>query len=365
MKRYLVGGAVRDEILGRRIGDRDWVVIGATEAEMLDRGFIRVGKSFPVFLHPDTREEHALARLEVKTGRGHKAFNVETEGVDLETDLRRRDLTINAIAKDEAGNLIDPFEGYRDLKDGILRHVSPLFAADPLRAYRVARLAAELPNFRVARETVELMRSMSDELSALSDERVWAEFERAANAEQPARFFEIIAEAQIEGRWFRRLDLCGLADLIRERRLSGDSVFGAIGWLHNPDVVRETLETMRCPAIPMALACDISRHGRLVESLMKPESAIKLEPQRVLETFIRMHAFRPGERADRMLAVLERIMAVSVDPVRDLIARLAAVSGDASPGPQFGKSVERKRIILLKDAISDQLRAVHPTTLGH
>ena len=177
MKRYVVGGAVRDALLGLPVADRDWVVIGATPQEMTDAGFRPVGKDFPVFLHPETHEEHALARTERKSGRGYKGFTVyASPEVTLEEDLRRRDLTINAMAQDEAGRLIDPFGGERDLRAGVLRHVSEAFAEDPLRVLRVARFSARF-GFRIADETLALMRRLvhQGEMQALVAERVWQE----------------------------------------------------------------------------------------------------------------------------------------------------------------------------------------------
>lgn len=197
MKIYLVGGAVRDKLLGRPIQDRDFVVVGATPEELLALGYKPVGGDFPVFLHPKTREEYALARTERKSGRGYKGFTFHAApDVTLEDDLRRRDLTINAIAEDERGHLIDPFGGARDLADGILRHVSPAFAEDPLRVLRVARFAARF-DFRVADETLALMREVSagGELLELAPERVWMEFERALGEAKPRRFIEVLREA--------------------------------------------------------------------------------------------------------------------------------------------------------------------------
>src|SRR2546426_9785083 len=160
MKIYRVGGSVRDELLGRPLADRDYVVVGATPDELLARGFKPVGRDFPVFLHPETHEEYALARTERKSGRGYRGFTVHTAPeVTLEDDLKRRDLTINAMAKAEDGTLIDPFGGRRDLKEGVLRHVSRAFAEDPVRILRVARFAARF-GFRVADETMELMKAM-------------------------------------------------------------------------------------------------------------------------------------------------------------------------------------------------------------
>ncbi|MCL4315433.1 MAG: multifunctional CCA addition/repair protein [Gammaproteobacteria bacterium] len=195
MKIYQVGGSVRDQLLGLPIQDRDWVVVGATPADMEARGFKMVGADFPVFLHPETREEYALARTERKSAPGYKGFTVHAApDVTLEDDLKRRDLTINAMALDENGVLIDPFHGAQDLKNKLLRHVSPAFAEDPVRILRTARFAARFPDFRVADETRVLMRHMTDngEVDALVPERVWAELERALGENRPARFFETL-----------------------------------------------------------------------------------------------------------------------------------------------------------------------------
>ena len=189
MKAYVVGGAVRDELLGLPVADRDWVVVGATPEALVAAGYRPVGRDFPVFLHPETREEYALARTERKSGRGYRGFTVHAAPeVTLEQDLARRDLTINAMARDAAGGLIDPFGGARDLKDGILRHVSEAFAEDPLRVLRVARFAARYA-FRVAEETLALMRRMvaAGELEHLVPERVWQEFSRGLAEPHPAR----------------------------------------------------------------------------------------------------------------------------------------------------------------------------------
>ncbi|KPK04358.1 MAG: hypothetical protein AMJ64_13910 [Betaproteobacteria bacterium SG8_39] len=194
MKRYVVGGAVRDALLGLPVADRDWVVVGATPEEMTAAGFRPVGKDFPVFLHPETQEEHALARTERKSGRGYKGFTVyAAPDISLEEDLRRRDLTINAMAQDETGRLIDPFGGERDLRAGLLRHVSEAFAEDPLRVLRVARFAARF-GFRIADETLVLMRRLVDagEMQVLVPERVWQEISRGLAEPQPARMFDAL-----------------------------------------------------------------------------------------------------------------------------------------------------------------------------
>lgn len=201
MQIYLVGGAVRDELLGLPARERDWVVVGARPEELQAQGFKPVGKDFPVFLHPRSGEEYALARTERKTGPGYRGFEtLFSPDVTLEQDLERRDLTINAIAKDpEGGGLIDPFGGQRDLGERMLRHVSGAFVEDPVRVLRVARFAARFAplGFKVAPETLDLMREIAarGELDALVSERVWQETQRALEMPAPARFFEVLRDA--------------------------------------------------------------------------------------------------------------------------------------------------------------------------
>ncbi|MHB1941601.1 MAG: multifunctional CCA addition/repair protein [Acidiferrobacteraceae bacterium] len=196
MKTYLVGGAVRDRLLGRPTKDRDYVVVGATPEAMEAAGFRRVGVDFPVFLHPETHEEYALARTERKRGRGYRGFAVDAApDVTLEQDLARRDLTINAMAEAADGSLIDPFGGAQDLAQGLLRHVSPAFVEDPLRVLRTARFAARF-GFRIASETLDLMRALvaQGEMETLSAERVWTELARALGEEAPQRFIEVLRD---------------------------------------------------------------------------------------------------------------------------------------------------------------------------
>ncbi|UOP05002.1 multifunctional CCA addition/repair protein [Conchiformibius kuhniae] len=196
MQVYLVGGAVRDALLGREVKDRDWVVVGADADEMHARGFRAVGRDFPVFLHPDTQEEYALARTERKTGRGYTGFVFHADKtVTLEQDLLRRDLTVNAMARDGHGCLIDPFGGADDLRRGVLRHVSPAFAEDPVRILRTARFAARF-GFAVAPETMALMRQMVDagEADALVSERVWQELAKGLMETKPRRMVEVLRE---------------------------------------------------------------------------------------------------------------------------------------------------------------------------
>jgi tRNA nucleotidyltransferase (CCA-adding enzyme) len=205
MQVFVVGGAVRDALMGERVNDRDWVVVGSTPEAMTAEGFMPVGKDFPVFLHPQTREEYALARTERKTARGYKGFAVQADpSVTLEEDLARRDLTVNAMAVPEAlahalpstwtGQIVDPYGGQRDLQAKVLRHVTHAFAEDPVRILRVARFAARFADFSVADETMALMRQMVEdgEVDHLVPERVWQELVRGLMSAQPSRMFEVL-----------------------------------------------------------------------------------------------------------------------------------------------------------------------------
>ncbi|MEX3018159.1 multifunctional CCA addition/repair protein [Kluyvera sp. STS39-E] len=199
MKSYLVGGAVRDGLLGLPVKDKDWVVVGATPQQMLDAGYQQVGRDFPVFLHPNSHEEYALARTERKSGSGYTGFTCyAAPDVTLEQDLLRRDLTVNALAQDDDGTIIDPYGGCQDLQQRILRHVSPAFSEDPLRVLRVARFAARYAHlsFRIADETMTLMREMTDagELAHLTPERVWKETENALGTRNPQVFFQTLRD---------------------------------------------------------------------------------------------------------------------------------------------------------------------------
>ena len=207
MKTYLVGGAVRDALMGLPVRDRDWVVVGATPQQMLDLGYTQVGRDFPVFLHPRTKDEYALARTERNTAPGYRGFSVQAgPGVTLEEDLARRDLTINAIAltadhdlgaaPPRAQDLVDPFHGQQDIADKVLRHVTPAFSEDPVRILRLARFAARFADYRVASETMALMRSMVDagDVDHLVAERVWQELARGLMEQEPRRMFAVLRE---------------------------------------------------------------------------------------------------------------------------------------------------------------------------
>lgn len=216
---YIVGGAVRDALLGRPAGDRDWVVVGSTPEDMVARGFIPVGGDFPVFLHPQTKEEYALARTERKSGRGYKGFTFYTGAdVTLEEDLKRRDLTINAMAQSMTGELVDPLNGISDLQARLFRHVGPAFEEDPVRILRLARFAARFTDFSVAPETLALCRQMvaSGEVDALVPERVWQELSRGLMSAQPSRMLAVLvdtgASARIMPEWQYSVRVAQLLD---------------------------------------------------------------------------------------------------------------------------------------------------------
>ena len=221
MQIYLVGGAVRDELLQHPFHEKDWVVVGATPQAMLDLGYAQVGKDFPVFLHPKTKEEHALARTERKKGHGYTGFEVHASpDISLEQDLLRRDLTINAIAQDNQGKLIDPYGGQRDIQQRILRHVSDAFSEDPLRVLRVARFAARYHSygFTIAQETQSLMAELSQngELQHLTPERVWKETERSLSGPNPEIYFQVLRDCGALKVLFPELDaLYGVPNPVR------------------------------------------------------------------------------------------------------------------------------------------------------
>ena len=291
MKIYVVGGAVRDELLGLPVKDRDHVVVGATPEEMVRLGFKPVGKDFPVFLHPQTHEEYALARTERKSGRGYKGFAVyAAPDVTLEDDLRRRDLTINAIARAETGELIDPFNGRRDLEAKILRHVSDAFVEDPVRILRVARFAARLP-FRIAEETLALMRRIVDsgEADALVAERVWQEFARGLEEEHPERMLEALERCGLRARLLPELER-----VPAPARFSGSRVvrFAHLCWDLDEAAVNALCDRLRVPNDEKELA--------LLGVRLKKSLNVKSSSE-VLNVLKRADAFRRPERFGQLL----------------------------------------------------------------
>ena len=336
MKAYVVGGAVRDELLGLPVKDRDWVVVGATPEEMVAKGFKPVGKDFPVFLHPETHEEYALARTERKSGRGYKGFTVHAApDVTLEDDLRRRDLTINAIAKDEDGKLIDPFRGQEDLRQGVLRHVSEAFAEDPVRILRVARFAARF-SFLVSKETQALMRKMvrSGETDYLVAERVWQEFAKGLMEEHPERMFQV-------------LDATGLKIFPKPKtRLSGSLPvrFALLAWPLQEEEVDALCKRLRAPNEARDLALLASGYREQLKNAKQPEE--------LLDLLKRTDAFRRPERFAQLLEVA-RGAAPKIDFLRlqGALRAAAAVDGGAIAAKGAGKDIARRIDAARLDAI--------------
>ena len=359
MEVYLVGGAVRDELLGRPVHERDWVVVGATAAEMEQAGYRAVGREFPVFLHPITHEEYALARLERKTGPGYRGFSTRfSPDVTLEQDLQRRDLTINAIARSADGTLIDPYGGVRDISQRLLRHVSPAFVEDPVRVLRVARFAARFGSlgFRVAPETDELMREMvrNGEVNALVPERVWREMERALGEANPEAFLDV-------------LDCCGALRVLlpelswsdRERRallrasqLSSDGSvrFAALtAGIEQKNIV-SLCDRLRTPSEYRELA-------RLTVTLTTQlAGGLGDRPADTLLTlFEQADAFRRRDRFDKALLAAEARM--TVDPrVR---AALSAAAQVALPPTQAATLQGPEIAALLHNARLERLRGLY------
>ncbi len=343
MKVYLVGGAVRDELLGRPVAERDWVVVGSTPEEMLKAGFRQVGRDFPVFLHPDTHEEHALARTERKTGPGYRGFELRySPDVTLEEDLRRRDLTINAMARGADGNLIDPHDGRRDLEAKSLRHVSEAFNEDPVRILRVARFLARYQplGFTVAPETLARMRAMAvaGEADALVPERVWQETERALGEPAPEAWLRVLHDCGALARIFPELEalygvpqppqwhpeidtglhmelvLQAAADLSPEPRIRFAALMHDLGKGTTPrsvlprhigheqrgiPLVRAVAERLRVPVDYRELAELASLwHGHA-------HRAVELRPRTILKMLEGCDAFRRPQRFRDLLVVCE------------------------------------------------------------
>jgi tRNA nucleotidyltransferase (CCA-adding enzyme) len=322
---YLVGGAVRDALLGLPVGERDWVVVGSTPEEMLRLGYRQVGRDFPVFLHPQTNAEYALARTERKVGPGHTGFVCRAgPEVTLEEDLKRRDLTINAMAQADDGTLIDPWGGAADLGARRLRHVSDAFVEDPLRVFRVARFAAQLAafDFHVEPGTAQLMSEMcrTDVVAELAPERIWQEVSKALATVSPGRFFEVLIECGGMSRWLAELAVRGVASFANERaRKLSDPLdrFGALGWLLGTSEIAMLADRLRLPNDHRRIALDVARNGRtFAEWRTVPAEAL-------LEAMKSTGAVRQPEWFARVVSVVAECASV------DLFALVAAGRGVA------------------------------------
>jgi len=356
---------VRDELLGREVSDRDWVVVGSTPEQMLAQGYTQVGRDFPVFLHPESHEEYALARTERKTAAGHLGFECHA-GIDvtLEEDLERRDLTVNALAKDAGGALIDPYGGEQDLRDGVLRHVSPAFAEDPLRILRVARFAAQL-GFVVAPETLALMQAMAKQnaMAELPAERVWQEFHKALGTADVSAFVQVLREAGAIGPWFVELDLAeSKLSVVGETALQR---FASIGWLLGAEKLKILARRLKTPGRFErfgSAAADYSRlfcewqtaaAPALLDGLQKC-GALQTKAQQRREDFLSLLAWLTQAFGEFDAGALSRLaLNLSGIGAAEALAqaRLTANDGEVDPtGPALGEAIARLRCSHIESA---------------
>ncbi len=337
MEVYLVGGAVRDALLERPIVDRDWVVVGATPEDMRAAGFDAVGRDFPVFLHPRTREEYALARTERKTGPAHTDFDCDSSpSVTIFEDLARRDLTINAIAIDHDGQVIDPYGGVRDVHQGVLRHVSDAFFEDPLRFFRVSRFAARFESFSVDPVTMNMLESMRGDLAALPPERVWQETRKALSERGRARFFELLGSLGTTI-WFDDDLVTGARRVFAAADYeSGELATAALGFAAPEHVVVEQFARLRADNDSSAAAQAVAaQQGQLVE----PKNAAEL-----LDALTMIGALRQGDRWLRVLRACEIRYERDLESLRVLARELSAIKVDVAPGPAYGRALRSARI---------------------
>ena len=358
---YLVGGAVRDRLIAERAGqdtdvstsDREWVVVGATAQQLLDRGFAQIGKDFPVFLHPDSKEEYALARTERKRGSGHKGFDVDANsGVTLTEDLSRRDLTINAIAQGADGQLIDPHGGEADIAARCLRHVSDAFVEDPLRVFRVARFAAQLPGFEVAPETQVLLTNMCDgrELVTLSAERVWQEFVKALAAPEPHRFFEVLQSCHGLSDW---LPECSALPLDRLALHRPDPLARFALLPLNADDVQALAERLLAPKAFVQAAMDRMSYLSLLSDWPRVDATALL---RALEQLKALHDTQRLVLLMQLMdspALRQRIEGELLPMLDDLKAVVLPADRAATlMGPGFGEALMEVRVQYLDERLA-------------
>jgi len=368
IKTYTVGGAVRDQLLGLTPHEIDTLVIGSTPEEMLSLGFIPVGKHFPVFLHPTTHAEFALARTERKVGPGHQGFEFFADpSVTVEQDLSRRDLTINAIAQDEFGNLIDPYGGQLDLNNKILRHVSPAFTEDPLRVFRVARFMAQLAdfNFKIAPETLELMKkiSQSGELNSLSDERIWEETLKALKFKRADLYFDTLIQTGSIDRCFENFDAQTLRDFV-------SPLVGETGLKVEPKA-REGASPEINPEIKLALflfnpeiKIKIKIPGEYLDLILLTRKFYKnlcefKSPAELVDLLENLDFFRRSERFYKICSICEKLSLIqnhfldlnlirnSCELLKNLDPQKIIQDLKNPSGPEIQKAIHQERVNLV------------------
>jgi tRNA nucleotidyltransferase (CCA-adding enzyme) len=359
MKTYLVGGAVRDQLLGLPVKEKDWVVVGATVSDMLNAGFRQVGKDFPVFLHPKTAEEYALARTERKVSRGYTGFVFDTSpAVTLEEDLKRRDLTINAMAQTPSGEIIDPYHGQVDLQKKILRHVSAAFAEDPVRILRVARFNARF-SFDVAPDTLLLMQKMvaQGEVDALIAERVWKELERALLEQHPEKFFTVLADCNALTILFPEIIPAGtgLIALKQAVKISNHPQIRFAALLHtlSENEIKAFCHRYRVPTDYREIAILVAKY------LSHYQSAKNLIADDLLNLLLATDAFR---RPDRFNYFLLACAACSLQSTTDWLLACYNVAKTIEikeltasyTGPTLAQKIKEKRIHAIQSWLSSQ-----------
>lgn len=386
MKIYLVGGAVRDALLGLPVGDRDWVVVGGTPAQMLQAGYLQVGKDFPVFLHPQSREEYALARTERKIGQGYHGFAFAYDpDVTLPEDLSRRDLTINAIAQDDDGTLIDPYGGQADLTHKLLRHVSDAFAEDPVRILRLARFAARFVEFSVADETMQLCQRMvqAGEVDALVAERVWQEVARGLLYPQPSRMFAVLADCGALARVMPELDTATVtrlgSRLDRAARLKASlpMQWSVLTGELDPDTALSLARRLRVPKDCTELAAIVARERDAFGQVLRMDADALVEMQHRCDAWRRLDRFEHAFQAWLALRALpsqgpdgHTAPAVSDDEGHRIWQRLHA-SCIAAASVDAGAVTERLRLQLAPGdklagpAIADAVRQARVQAVAH
>ena len=351
MEIYLVGGAVRDELLGRPVHERDWVVVGGSTEGMLSAGYRQVGRDFPVFLHPETGEEHALARTERKTGPGHTGFEVHADlSVTLEDDLKRRDLTINAMARSASGTLIDCYGGRKDLGARVLRHVSDAFGEDPLRVFRVARFAAQLPGFELASETADLIREISESgaLAELSAERVWGELTKALNGDAPVRFVTVLRSCSALSPWFP--EFARTEPVAGDRFETNPQKFAAYVSGLSVSELDKLSTRLKAPRAQARMARWVVRHGKPIANWRKGDA------ESVYQALAGCQAFKPDSDLTMHLAVIEGLFEVDLAPLSEAVTaineavRSEVFVGQGLAGAALGSALQAARIRALDAA---------------
>ena len=365
MKIYVVGGAIRDQLLGLPVKDLDYVVVGATPDQMLAQGYTPVGQDFPVFLHPVTHAEYALARTERKVAPGYKGFVFHADpGVTLEQDLARRDLTINAMAKEAdangqpVGDVIDPYGGQKDLKDKLFRHIGPAFSEDPVRLLRIARFAARFPDFAIEPTTLILLKKIhaSDELNALVKERVWQELSRGLMSERPSRMLEVLIEIGVFELFFQKLNskdaaLFSNIDLAAAHKLNLSQRCAVL--LSNLGV-----EDIQAWAALWSIPVECRDYAVLARELQMGLRSPRLDSRHLLELLNRIDVWRKPERFEELIkvAVLLKLpterLTKSYDHAKKVdIAQIVQEVGEqgSSTGAKIKQLIEDRRLLAIQD----------------